>query len=96
MIDSMSSSEGANRDKAAPRGNANRAKAGSRRGKRSGAKVKQFRTEFSSERDVRAEMVDWGKKLAADPNYPSEDVIRKVAALIVNSPQLSEDPKSDR
>jgi hypothetical protein len=41
-------------------------------------------------------MVARGKKLAADPDYPSEEVMRKVAALIVNSPQLSDDPKSDR
>lgn len=92
----MSSSEGANRDKAIPNGNAKRAKAGSRRGTHSSAKVKHLRTDFSSKLDVRAEMVARGKKLAADPDYPSEEVMRKVAALIVNSPQLSDDPKSDR
>ena len=34
--------------------------------------------------DVRAEEVERGKALAADPNYPSDDLLAKLAEVFVN------------
>ncbi|HEY3757041.1 MAG TPA: hypothetical protein VGL42_12895 [Opitutaceae bacterium] len=41
--------------------------------------------------EIRPEEVARGQALAADPSYPSSAIIDRVAALIVNSPDLSED-----
>ena len=41
--------------------------------------------------EIRPEVVDRARALAADSAYPSDDIIRQVSALIVNSPDLSED-----
>lgn len=41
--------------------------------------------------EVRPEVVERARALAADPSYPSDDIIRQVSGLIVNSPDLSED-----
>lgn len=41
--------------------------------------------------EIRPEVVERAQALAADPSYPSDDIILKVSALIVNSPDLSED-----
>ncbi len=43
----------------------------------------------ANEPDVRAEMVARGKALIADPNYPSQEQLKKIAGLLVenlNSP----------
>ncbi|MCE9612503.1 MAG: hypothetical protein K8R23_20070 [Chthoniobacter sp.] len=37
-----------------------------------------------NEPDVRAAEVERGKSLAADPNYPSPDVLAKLAEIFVN------------
>lgn len=44
-----------------------------------------------SQPEIRPEEVARGQALAADPGYPSADVIRSVAAQILNAPDLSED-----
>ena len=41
--------------------------------------------------EVRPEVVERAKALAADPNYPSTETLRKVGEMILNSPDLSED-----
>lgn len=41
--------------------------------------------------EIRPEVVARAQALADDPSYPSDDIIQKVSALIVNSPDLSED-----
>ena len=41
--------------------------------------------------EVRLEVVERARALAADPAYPSDDIIRRISAVIVNSPDLSED-----
>lgn len=46
---------------------------------------------LSSQPEVRPEEVARGQALAADPGYPSPEIIRNVASQIVNSPDLSED-----
>ncbi len=41
--------------------------------------------------EIRPEVVERARALAADPAYPSDDIIRHIGATIVNSPDLSED-----
>lgn len=41
--------------------------------------------------EVRPEVVARGKELAADPNYPSMDIIRGIAGQILRSPDLAND-----
>jgi hypothetical protein len=41
--------------------------------------------------EVRPEVVERARALAADPTYPSDAIVRHVSAAIVNSPDLSED-----
>lgn len=40
--------------------------------------------------EIRPEVVARGRELAADPSYPSLDVLRQVAAQILAAPDLSE------
>jgi len=41
--------------------------------------------------EVRPEVVERARALAADPAYPSDAIIRKIGEAIVNSPDLSDD-----
>ncbi len=50
-----------------------------------------LRAALAAQPEVRPEVVARGKALAADPNYPSTDILRSVAGLIVGSPDLSDD-----
>jgi hypothetical protein len=50
-----------------------------------------LQTALAQQPEVRPEMVARGLALAADPDYPSADVISHVAGLILNSPDPSED-----
>lgn len=50
-----------------------------------------LRAELKRQPAVRAEVVARGRALAADPNYPPMETLRKVAAQILKSPDLSED-----
>jgi hypothetical protein len=40
---------------------------------------------FSTDSAVRADRVEYGRKLAADPNYPSQELMHEVARLVVAS-----------
>ena len=42
--------------------------------------------------EIRPEVVARARALAADPAYPSADIISKISAAIVRSPDLSEEP----
>jgi hypothetical protein len=53
--------------------------------------VDGLRTALANQPEVRPEMVAKGMALAADPNYPSADVIKRVAGMILDAPDLSED-----
>jgi hypothetical protein len=41
--------------------------------------------------EIRPEVVARGRELAADPSYPSFEIMRNVASQIVNAPDLSND-----
>ena len=49
-----------------------------------------LRAELDRQVEIRPDVVDRARALAADPNYPSLDVLRKVAEQILTSPDLSE------
>jgi len=51
-----------------------------------------LRAKLAGEPEVRPEAVARGRALAADPNYPSLEVVRSVASKILASPDPSEDP----
>ena len=42
--------------------------------------------------EIRPEVVERGKALAADPNYPSAAILRSVGETLMKSPDLSEEP----
>lgn len=48
-------------------------------------------TELGRQPEIRPEVVERAKALAADPNYPSPEVIRRVGEMILGSPDLTED-----
>jgi len=50
-----------------------------------------LRTGLQRVPEVRPEVVERARALAADPAYPSDHIIRQISAAIVNSPDLSED-----
>jgi hypothetical protein len=41
--------------------------------------------------EIRPEVVERGRALAADANYPSAEILRQVGESIMNSPDFSED-----
>jgi hypothetical protein len=50
-----------------------------------------LRTALSAQPEIRPEVVARGRVLAADPSYPSVEVLRQVGAAFLNSPDLSEE-----
>ena len=50
-----------------------------------------LRAALQRQPEIRPEVVERARALAADPNYPSRDVMRSVAQQILNAPDLSED-----
>jgi hypothetical protein len=48
-----------------------------------------LRAALKAQPEVRPEVVERGRTLAADPAYPSPDIIRHISALIVSSPDLA-------
>jgi hypothetical protein len=55
------------------------------------ANAELLKTKLSSEPGVRPDVVARGRALAADPNYPSMQIIGDVARKIVQSPDPSEE-----
>jgi hypothetical protein len=51
-----------------------------------------LRAKLAAEPEIRPEAVAKGRDLAADPGYPSLEIIRGVASKILASPDPSEDP----
>ncbi len=54
-------------------------------------KAATLRASLQQVPEIRPEVVARAQALAADPSYPSDQIIRHVSAAIVNSPDLSED-----
>ena len=54
--------------------------------------IDQLRAALKSSPEIRPDVVARGRALAADPAYPSFQIIQYVSAQIVNSPDLSNDP----
>jgi hypothetical protein len=50
-----------------------------------------LRAELARQPEIRPEVLERAKALAADPNYPSHESIKKMAGLLLNSPDLSDD-----
>jgi hypothetical protein len=50
-----------------------------------------LKTALEGQPEVRPEVVERAKALAADPNYPSAAIMKSVAGQILASPDLSED-----
>jgi len=55
------------------------------------ANINGLRAALASQPEIRPDVVARGQALAADPNYPSMDVIQHVAGMILNAPDPSED-----
>jgi hypothetical protein len=53
--------------------------------------VAKLREELARQPEIRPEVVERAKALAADPGYPSADIIRRVGETILGSPDLSDD-----
>ncbi len=54
-------------------------------------KASALRSNLQQVPEIRPEVVERAKALAADPSYPSDGIIRAISKAIVNSPDLSED-----
>ncbi len=50
-----------------------------------------LRGELSRQPEVRPEVVERARALVRDPNYPSPAILKQVGAMILSSPDLSED-----
>jgi hypothetical protein len=50
-----------------------------------------LRSALDRQPEIRPEVVERGRALAADPHYPSASIIQNVAGKILASPDLSED-----
>jgi len=50
-----------------------------------------LKAKLASEPEIRPEVLARGGELAADPNYPSAQILGKVALTILQSPDPSED-----
>jgi len=46
---------------------------------------------LAAQPEIRPEVVARGQALAADPNYPSTEVMRGIAAQVLRTPDLTED-----
>ncbi|HYP16903.1 MAG TPA: hypothetical protein VEQ65_06800 [Opitutus sp.] len=50
-----------------------------------------LRSELNRQPEIRPEVVERARALAADPNYPPLSTLKHVGAIILSSPDLSED-----
>ena len=93
MIQSTSSSDAAGRAKALQALEHRTVTLPAVKGDRlSTAGIDQLRAALKAQPEVRPEVVQRGRSLAADPGYPSAAIIRHISAQIVRSPDLAEIP----
>jgi hypothetical protein len=50
-----------------------------------------LRSALASQPEIRPDVVARGRDLAADPSYPSPEILRKVGEAILKAPDLSAD-----
>jgi hypothetical protein len=55
------------------------------------AHVELLRTALASQPAIRPEVVERARALAADPAWPTHDIMRRVSEMILQSPDLTED-----
>lgn len=54
-------------------------------------KIELLREALAKVPEIRPEVVERGRALAADPAWPPQHVLRKVSELILRAPDLTED-----
>jgi hypothetical protein len=54
-------------------------------------KIELLRQALAAQPEIRSEVVERGRALAADPSWPTPDILRKVSEIILRAPDLSED-----
>lgn len=54
-------------------------------------KVELLRQALANQPEIRSEVVARGRALAADPTWPTPDVLRQVSEIILRAPDLTED-----
>jgi len=54
------------------------------------ASAATLRSALANQPEIRPEVVERAKALAANPDYPSKEVLKQVGGMILNSPDLSE------
>ncbi len=54
-------------------------------------KVELLRQALAAQPEIRPEVVERGRVLAADPSWPTPGILRKVSEIILRAPDLSED-----
>jgi hypothetical protein len=50
-----------------------------------------LRAELARQPEIRPEVLERAQALASNPDYPSSETIKKFAAFLLNSPDLSDD-----
>lgn len=50
-----------------------------------------LRAALAAQPEIRPDVVERGRALAADPAYPSETILRSIGAMLLDSPDPSED-----
>ena len=50
-----------------------------------------LRSELARQPEIRPEVVERARTLAADPDYPSRESLQKLAGLMLSTPDLSDD-----
>ena len=54
-------------------------------------KIELLRNALASQPEIRPEVVERGRALAADPSWPPHEVLRRVSEIIIRAPDLTED-----
>jgi hypothetical protein len=50
-----------------------------------------LREALARQPEIRPEVVERGRSLASDPNYPTVETLKQIGAMILNAPDLSTD-----
>jgi len=55
-------------------------------------KIELLRQALAAQPEIRPDVVERARALAADPSWPPHEVLRKVSEIILRAPDLTEDP----